>query len=521
MFTYVSIRRIVIKSLYNQSKLLFYGLCITLFSNGVHAQSTSVTNFAQSVHTITKVRCNSCHSASVRPFHGNADATIAHDAVVNNGLVDFTTTTNSKLYTKVKGGHNCWSGNCANDSTALLNQINAWKSLNAQVTTTPTPTPTSTASGSTTGTGSTGTSQSTGASKSRIIASKIFNRLAGIPPAKAVLDELEKKISAGAIKEVAMLSMDEPTFYNITLKNWVKPWTNTDRTNRTVLNDYVATVLGIVRDNIPFDQALYGDHLYVAAPSTPGTIPAYNKKNNDHYSKLETTSANLKDYLIRVSQSATTGIKDTAGVLTTRAAGNAFYSAGTNRRATRYTFMNFMCRDFEALHDINISDYHVRRDVDRKPGLDSRTYKNKCVGCHAGQDALGGAFAYFDFVNGEMIYKEGVVADKINKNVSYAEGWYTKDDSWINTWAEGQNSNLGWPSKIEGHGVRELGVMISRSRAFAECMSTKVYELVCLRSPVDDADKTAVKTLADKFQENSNFNMKNLMAETAAICIGE
>jgi hypothetical protein len=176
-----------------------------------------------------------------------------------------------------------------------------------------------------------------------------------------------------------MLSMDEPSFYNITLKNWVKPWTNTDRTNRTALNDYVATVLGIVRDNIPFDQTLYGDHLYIAAPSTPGTIPAYNKKNNDHYVKLETTGANLKDYLIRVSQSATTGIKDSAGVLTTRAAGNAFYSAGTNRRATRYTFINFMCRDFEALHDINISDYHVRRDVDRKPGLDSRTYKNKCA----------------------------------------------------------------------------------------------------------------------------------------------
>jgi len=496
-------------------------MSIFLFSSFSYAQSTSITNFAQTVHTITKVRCNSCHTSSVRPFHGNPDATIAHDAVVNNGLVDFTTTTNSKIYTKVKGGHNCWSGNCANDSTAILNQINAWKTLNAQMAASPTPTPTPTSTTGAGSSGSTNTTQSTGASKARMIAAKIYNRLAGVPPAKATLDELEKMVGQGQVKEVAMLSMDEPSFYNVTLKNWVKPWTNTDRTNRTVLNDYVATVLGIVRDNIPFDQALYGDHLYIAAPVTPGAIPAYNKKNNDHYAKLESTGANLKDYLIRVSQSATTGIKDTAGVLTTRASGNAFYSAGTNRRATRYTFINFMCRDFEALHDINISDYHVRRDVDRKPGLDSRTYKNKCVGCHAGQDALGGAFAYFDFVNGEMIYKEGVVADKINKNVSYAEGWYTKDDSWINTWAEGQNANLGWPSKIEGHGVRELGVMISRSRAFAECMSTRVFELVCLRTPVEEADKSKMRSLADQFQENANFNMKSLMANTAAACIGE
>lgn len=219
----------------------------------------------------------------MRPFHGNADATIAHDAIMNNGLVDFTTTTNSKLYTKVKGGHNCWSGNCANDSTAILNQINTWKTLNTQSSTSPTPTPT--ASSSTGGSGSTtsGSSQSTSASKARVVAAKIFNRLAGVPPAKSTLDELEKMIGQGKVKEVAMLSMDEPSFYNITLKNWVKPWSNTDRTNRTALNDYVATVLGIVRDNIPFDQTLYGDHLYIAAPTTPGTIPAYNKKNNDHY----------------------------------------------------------------------------------------------------------------------------------------------------------------------------------------------------------------------------------------------
>jgi hypothetical protein len=318
-----------------------------------------------------------------------------------------------------------------------------------------------------------------------------------------------------------MRAMDEPSFYNITLKNWVKPWTNVDKTNRVPLNDFVATVLGIVRDNIPFDQVIYGDHLYVAAAGTPGAIPAYDKKTNTHYQKLEDTSVNLKDYLSRVSQTKVTGIADSAGVLTSRAFGSAFYSAGTNRRATRFTFINFMCRDFEALHDINITDYHVRRDVDRKPGLDSRTYANKCVGCHNGQDAIGGAFAYFDFVNGETVYTPGKVVDKINKNVAFLEGWITKDDSWVNTWAEGQNSNLGWPNKTSGNGVRELGIMFSRSRAFAECMSTKVFQMVCLRAPTEEVDKKEMRRLADVFQKDANFNMKNLIAETAQSCIGE
>jgi hypothetical protein len=508
--------RIFIKTTYNlKTKLIGFFTFSILFNFNLYS-ATSIEAFGQSLHTVTKIRCNSCHATSVRPFHANPDVTTAHDAVVNNGLVDFTTTTNSKIYTKVKGGHNCWSGNCVNDSNTILNQINSWKTL-MQVTSTPTPSPTSTG----TGTGTTTTTTSTSASNNRLIAYKIYNRLSGIPPVSTVLNDLEVLVANGKVKEVANRAMDEATFYNVTLKNWVKPWTNVDRTNRVPLNDYVATVLGIIRDNIPFDQTIYGDHLYIAAPTTPGTIPAYDKKNNNHYQKLEDTGANLKDYLMRQSQSKVTGIKDTAGVLTTRAAGAAFFSAGTNRRATRYTFMNFMCRDFEALHDINIPDYHVRRDVDRKPGADSRTYKNKCVGCHAGQDALGGAFAYFDFVNGETTYNEGVVSAKINKNISFAEGWVTKDDSWVNTWAEGQNSNLGWPSKVNGNGVRELGVMLSRSRAFAECMSTRVYELVCLRSPVDEADKKEMRRLADVFQENANFNMKNLIAETAKSCIGE
>jgi hypothetical protein len=500
--------------------LKFLGASLLLtFSFSSIAALTSVQGFQQSLYTVTRNRCLGCHDTSQRPFHASSDVQVAHDQVITNTLVDFTTSTSSKIYLKVKGGHHCWSASCANDANEISNQIINWKALIAVTAstnpaTTPVVTPTT---GGTTAT----TPTSSAASTTKMKAYRIYNRLAGVPPVPAVLTEIDNLVKAGKLKDAALRSMDDNNFYNLTLKNWIKPWTNIDKTNRIILNDYVATAIGIIRDNIPFDQILYGDHLYIAGPGTPGTIPVYDKKTNNHYQKLEESRVSLKDYLVRVSQSKTTGIKDTAGVLTTRAAGLAFFSAGTNRRATRFTFMNYLCRDFEALHDINIPDYHVRRDVERNPGGDSRTYRNKCVGCHAGQDALGGAFAYFDFVNGEVVYTEGVVAAKINKNVGYADGWITKDNSWINTWAEGQNSNLGWPSQTSGNGVRELGVMLSRSRAFSECMSTKVYELVCLRTPSSETDKKEMRRLADIFQLDENYNMKNLIAETAATCVEE
>jgi hypothetical protein len=356
---------------------------------------------------------------------------------------------------------------------------------------------------------------------SRDQAYRLHNRLAGVPPSPAVLNEMDTLIKNGDQKGAALKAIDNKNFYDLVLKTWVKRWTNVDDSPRVPLNDYVATVVGIVRDDIPFDQVLYGDHLYIANPSIANPVTPYKKENNDHYESIDNRYLSLKDNLVRVNQSEVNGISDTAGVLTSRAAASAFFSAGTNRRMTRYTFMNYLCRDFEALHDINITDYHVRRDVERNPGGDSRTYKSQCVGCHAGQDALGGAWAHFDFVNNEIKYTPGVVVAKINKNNLFEDGYVTTNDEWVNLWANGQNASLGWPSTNSGKGARELGMMLSRSRAFAECMSTRVFELVCLRKPKIDQERKEIKRLADTFQLNANYNMKNLFAETSLLCMGE
>lgn len=348
---------------------------------------------------------------------------------------------------------------------------------------------------------------------------RLFSRLNSTPPSQEKLNQVTTLISQNRNKEAAMLIMEEENFYNLSLKNWVKSWSNVERTPRVPLNDYVATVIGIIRDNVPFDQVLYGDHLYIGT-NTPTALTAYSKLNNTHYEELERNRLSLKTYLTRVSQSETTGIPATAGIITTRAAASAFFSAGTNRRMTRFLFINYLCRDFEAVHDTNVPDYWVRRDVERNPGGDSRAYKNQCVGCHAGQDSLGGAWAYYDFVNGELRYTPGQVVNKINKNVHY-EQHEVKDDSWENIWAKGQNSNLGWPTTINGSGARELGMMLSRTRAFAECMAQRSYEKFCLKKSLTDTEKASVRALADIFQKDANYNMKNLIAETSILCLGE
>jgi hypothetical protein len=191
---------------------------------------------------------------------------------------------------------------------------------------------------------------------------------------------------------------------------------------------------------------------------------------------------------------------------------------------TRYTFMNFLCKDFEELHDITVPDLYVHRDVDRAPGGDSRQYKNKCVGCHAGQDALVGAFAYFDWDGSQVVYTPNQVVDKINAIVNFSDGHVVSDDSWNNLWASGQNAVLGWRGmngSHQGSGARGLGRYLASSQQFSHCMAERVFKLVCVKEPQSATDIAAVQAYAQEFEENGSYNMKELFAKTATLCMGQ
>jgi hypothetical protein len=348
---------------------------------------------------------------------------------------------------------------------------------------------------------------------------RLHSRLAGVPPSPEVLAQMETLLSQGNGGAAAQLAMESPSFYSVTLKDWASPWTNQDLTVRVPLNDYTATVIGMARDNVPFDQILYGDILYTGG--TTAGVPAYSPASNDHYAALEAQAVDLKAALVKNQQTVLNPtVTEVAGAMTTRAFGEAYYEAGTNRAAVRFSFMTFLCNDMEQMSDTSIPDFRVRRDVDRQPGGDAKVYRNKCAGCHAGMDGFGGAFAHFDWDGTQVTYSPDVVVAKYAQNAStFPDGYVTTDDGWINMWTEGQNARIGWDGAKTGNGAQQYGQMLAATDSFPRCMAKRVYSSVCLQD-IKTITDDLVAPFADAFKSDG-FNLKNLFAAAALQCMGE
>lgn len=359
-------------------------------------------------------------------------------------------------------------------------------------------------------------------------AKRIHDRLVGVPPSAAVLDSMTAKVQGGDDIGAAMEAMQNPAFYDTTLREFATPWFNRDGSVYEDLNDSVATVIGIIRDDLPFDQVLYGDIVYVG--SAGATNVPYSFTDNDHYVDLQQNRVDLSDpaVLVRQNQSALPGnplgAADTAGVMTTRGFAQAYLVAGTNRAALRFTTLNFMCMDMDDFKDITAVPDRVRKDVTRSPGGDSNVFLNDCLGCHAGMDGLDGAFAYYDFdeTTQELVYTPGQVQPKMIKAAStFPFGYETTDDSWINYWRVGPNEFVGWNGPAAaGIGAKSMGMELAQTRAFSECQVKKVFQKVCYRSPNGTADEQAVQDIANSFEAN-NRSMKRVFAETASYCKGD
>ena len=355
-------------------------------------------------------------------------------------------------------------------------------------------------------------------------ARRIHERLAGVPPTEAVLADMQADVAGSNATDAAYTAMDNSSFYSVTLKNFAAPWTNRDQSVFVPLNDYTATVIGMVRDDVPFNTVLSANLVYVG---TGGGIPAYSPTSNDHYQALEDQNADLKTSLVASSQTAVSGLPDsgTAGVMTTRAAAEAFFVAGTNRAMFRFTMMNHLCRDMEQVLDTSRAPDRIRQDVSRSPGGDSRIFLNNCIGCHSGMDPLAQAFAYYTFdpAQGRLLYTPGVVQPKyFNNDATFQYGYRTPDDQWSNYWRAGQNALLGWDSQLPGSGAgaKSMGQELANSTAFARCQVEKVFRNVCLRSPVDGADRTQIDSMVSSFR-SGGYRLKQVFAESAAYCMGD
>ena len=136
-------------------------------------------------------------------------------------------------------------------------------------------------------------------------AKRIHDRIAGVPPSATVLAQMEAEINAGRFDQAAEIAMNNPAFYSVTLKNLVTPWTNREQTVFAPLNDYTATVVGIVRDELPFNEVLSDDVLYVGNAGLG--LPAVTAASNDHYEQIEARGVNLLTGLTRTTQSGVYG----------------------------------------------------------------------------------------------------------------------------------------------------------------------------------------------------------------------
>jgi hypothetical protein len=132
----------------------------------------------------------------------------------------------------------------------------------------------------------------TAAAGPREQAKRIHDRLAGVPPTEAVLSQMEASIATGPAGALAAanLAMEDPNFYNVTLKNFAAPWTNREGSVFVPLNDYIATVIGMIRDDKPFNTLFSANILYVG----PGSLPPYSNNNNNHYQAMEDQSIDMK-----------------------------------------------------------------------------------------------------------------------------------------------------------------------------------------------------------------------------------
>jgi hypothetical protein len=366
----------------------------------------------------------------------------------------------------------------------------------------------------------------------REIARRLHDRLAGVPPTEIVLQQMQDAIAGVAgqnIIDAAFMAMDNPAFYGVTLKNIAAPWTNRDGNIFVPLNDYIATYIGLIRDQSDFRRVLYDDVIYVS-----NNLPAYSNSNNDHYQALENSDVDFGQTinLTQSIQSQENGLdpQATAGIMTSRAAARAFFVDGTNRAMFRYTVMNHLCYDLEQLKDTTRPADRVRQDVSRSPGGDSRLFLNGCVGCHSGMDPMAQAFAYYQWNYtgdpdvGSMSYNQGTVEQKYSINAAtFPHGFVTLDDSWDNFWRDGANKKLlGWDTRGlgltgTGSGAKSMGEELANSEAFARCHVQHAFKATCLREPQDSSDINEVARITTVFKDN-NYNLKRVFAETSAYC---
>lgn len=398
----------------------------------------------------------------------------------------------------------------------------------------------------------------------RIKAQDIFQRITGIktPIYDPILTQMVERLNANDPVGAAALATNDFRFINITVRDFASKMSNRAETINVPMNDFTATVMGVVRDDISAQKLLTDNITYQIDPlkaAVPSTLITDILKSNSHYESADTQRVDFSQVLTRFDKSGqplkqkvfdgrlAQDMPTPAGLLTSRGWLAAHAIAGTNRRLVEFSLREFLCTPLENVADSSGPDNVVARDIDRFPGGSHAKFTTTCRACHTIMDGLRPAFGYITFNseyvmhsytspavatqamedNGLGMYKSpaagaSYIAHKLNRNEEvFPGGRITVDDNWVNNAVFGANTAyFAWKS-TSGKGITAYGKMLSESRQFPICMAKRVYTQVCKREPAS-TEMDMINAAATEFSTTRNYNLKFLFQKivTSKECLG-
>lgn len=360
-----------------------------------------------------------------------------------------------------------------------------------------------------------------------------------------LIEVMTDLINRGDSIGAARLAIARPSFYNLIIRDFAAPMSNREEKVNVDLNDFIATVIGIARDDRDAREILNGNTIYWA-PSSSNQSSFRNDvlRSNDHYTDLDENLVDLYENLQGTRQQVLTqagainDLEDTAGVITSRAFMSAHAAGGTNRRLVEFSFSQFLCSPIETWAAGGLGGGFVGRDIGRKPVA---RFRNRCSNCHGPMDSMRPAFAFSNFRDGFFQYKENYSFDprpddaaRVDVPVPQAErlvpskfrrgkeifsnGHVVDNDTWFNF----TSPNFEWRTKIDGSGMNSFGNMLANSKQFGRCMSQRAFKTLCYRNFNSEKNSNKLDDWADHF-EDSGYSLRELFARVVSddLCIGE
>lgn len=373
------------------------------------------------------------------------------------------------------------------------------------------------------------------------VAQFLHLRLTGLraSPTDSTIVSMVSALKRGEKIKAAEIATNATSFIDITVRDFASKMSTREGITVSPLNDFIATIMGTVRDNRPATQLLNGDQIYVLNSSlNDAAILSAVLRSNSHYEANDNLTTTIADKLVPIKQSMTNPAgtarmdhADPAGLLTTRNFMETHVFQGTNRRVVEYAFKVFLCTPIDAWASTTNPDSHVGRDIGREP---VEEYNNKCKGCHTGMDALRPAAAYYDFNQISAATREGFVEYRKSFTTSadhtaasgststfvvpkyrrgaeiFPGGFVVTDNRWVNY----ADQNLfGWNGNTTGTGMKDFGAMIANSEGFSRCMAKRIFKTVC-GEDIETNNAGLVDKLANQFKKSS-YNLRTLFVQSA------